>query len=99
MGEGIGLYRWLEQGFTGAYIGEGQGRGGSLDKFIFINMQRDPHKFFSYILRFHAFFHWPINYSRSFKGTVSVLSGDLTCKDGNARFTTVPWKDLTDKVN
>ena len=26
-----------------------------------------------------------------FKGTVSVISSDSKCEDGNARFTTVPW--------
>jgi len=27
-----------------------------------------------------------------FKGTVSIISSDPPCKDGNSRFTTVPFK-------
>ena len=30
------------------------------------------------------------------KGTVSVISSDPPCKDGNARFTTIPLKALSD---
>jgi len=30
------------------------------------------------------------------KGTVSVISSDPPCKDGNARYTTVPLKALSD---
>ena len=33
-----------------------------------------------------------------FKVTVSVISSDPPCKDGNARFTTVPSKALFDQV-
>ena len=32
-----------------------------------------------------------------FKGTVSVISNDPPCKDGNTQFTTVPLKPLSDK--
>ena len=32
------------------------------------------------------------------KGTVSVISSNPPCKDGNARFTTVPLKALCDQV-
>ena len=32
------------------------------------------------------------------KGTVSVIASDPPCKDGNVRFTTVPWKALSDQV-
>ena len=32
------------------------------------------------------------------KGTVSVISSDPPCKDGNARFTTVSLKALSDQV-
>ena len=32
------------------------------------------------------------------KGTVSVISSDPPCKDGNARFTTVPLKALSDQI-
>ena len=31
---------------------------------------------------------------RCFKGTVNVVLSDSLCKDGNARFTTVPLKSL-----
>ena len=31
------------------------------------------------------------------KGTVSVILSDLLCKDGNARFTKVPLKPLSDQ--
>ena len=68
MGEGIGLYRWLEQGFTGAYIGEGHGRGGSLEKFIFINMQRDPHNVFLILYVFMLFFFAKLIIQDSLKG-------------------------------
>ena len=33
-----------------------------------------------------------------FKGTLSVILNDPTFKDGNARFTTVPLKALSDQV-
>ena len=33
-----------------------------------------------------------------FKGTVSVISTDPTYKDGNAQFTPVPLKALSDQV-
>ena len=33
-----------------------------------------------------------------FKGTVSLIPSDPLCKDGNARFTTVPLKALSDQV-
>ena len=33
---------------------------------------------------------------QNLKGTVSVFSSDSPCRDGNARFTTVPLKPLTD---
>ena len=33
-----------------------------------------------------------------FKETVSVISSDPSCKDGNARFTTIPLKPLSDQV-
>ena len=32
------------------------------------------------------------------KGTVRIISRDLSCKDDNARFTTVSLKDLADQV-
>ena len=32
------------------------------------------------------------------KGTVSVISSDSPCKDGNPRFTTAPLKALSDKI-
>ena len=32
-----------------------------------------------------------------FKGTVSVISSDRPCKDGNTRFTTVPTKSYSDR--
>ena len=32
------------------------------------------------------------------KGTVSVISSDPSCKDGNVRFTTVTLKPLSDQV-
>ena len=32
------------------------------------------------------------------KGIVSVISRDSLCKDGNARFTTIPLKALSDQV-
>ena len=32
------------------------------------------------------------------KGTVSVISSDPQCKDGNARITSVPLKGLSDRV-
>ena len=32
------------------------------------------------------------------KGTVSVISSDSPCKYGNARFTTVPLRALSDQV-
>ena len=40
------------------------------------------------------------NHSKHFKVTVSVISSDPTCKDGNARFTTVsvPLKALSDLI-
>ena len=31
-----------------------------------------------------------------FKGNVSVISSDPTCKDGNARLTTIPLNPLSD---
>ena len=31
-------------------------------------------------------------------GTVNLISSDPPCKDGNARFTTVPFKDLSDQA-
>ena len=31
------------------------------------------------------------------KGTVGVFSSDPPCKDGNAQFTKVPFKDLSDQ--
>ena len=34
--------------------------------------------------------------SNILKGTVSVISSDPPCKDGNARFTTIPLKALSD---
>ena len=33
-----------------------------------------------------------------FKGTVRVISSDPSCKDGNARFTTVPFKAFSVQV-
>ena len=33
-----------------------------------------------------------------FKGTVSLISSDPPCKDGNARFTTVTLKALSDQI-
>ena len=33
-----------------------------------------------------------------FKGTVSVISNDPPCKEGNVRFTTVPLKGLSNKA-
>ena len=33
----------------------------------------------------------------SFKGTLIVVLSDPPCKDGNARFTTVPLKPLSDQ--
>ena len=35
---------------------------------------------------------------KAFKGTVSVVLSDPPCKDGNAWFTTVPLKALSDQV-
>ena len=35
---------------------------------------------------------------KKIKGTVLLISGDPLCKDGNARFTTVPSKALSDQV-
>ena len=32
------------------------------------------------------------------KGTVSVILSDPSCKEGNVRFTTVPYKPLSDQV-
>ena len=32
------------------------------------------------------------------KGTVSIILSDPPCKDGNTRFTTVPWKALPSHV-
>ena len=32
------------------------------------------------------------------KGTVSIISSDFPCKDGNARFTTDPLKAFSDQV-
>ena len=32
------------------------------------------------------------------KGTVRIISSDPPCKDGNAWFTKVPFKDLSDQV-
>ena len=32
------------------------------------------------------------------KGTVSLISSDPSCKDGNARFTTVTLKALSDQL-
>ena len=32
-----------------------------------------------------------------FKGTVSVILSNCSCKDGNAQFTTVPLKDFSDQ--
>ena len=40
-----------------------------------------------------------IHISIHFKGTVSVISGDPPCKDGKVRFTTVPFKPLSDQYN
>ena len=34
---------------------------------------------------------------KAFKGTVSVISSDPQCKDGNVRFTTIPLLALTNQ--
>ena len=36
-------------------------------------------------------------YTCTLKGTVSVILDDPPCKDGNARFTTIPLKPLCDQ--
>ena len=33
-----------------------------------------------------------------YRGTVRAILSDPPCKDGNARFTTMPWKTFSDQV-
>ena len=55
-------------------------------------------EFWWFLLHFQAFFSFKCLKNKveknflDFKGTVSVHSSDPQCKDGNARFRTVPFK-------
>ena len=48
---------------------------------------------------FHIFKYLNVfKFNIKIKRTVSVISSDPSCTDGNARFTTVPFKALSDQV-
>ena len=42
--------------------------------------------------------HYDFHENSSVQGTGSLISSDPPCKNGNARFTTVPFKNLSDQV-